>query len=277
MTLLLLGGTTEARELAARMAGEPTRVITSLAGRLQEPRLPAGQLRSGGFGGVDALVAWIRGHEPVVVVDATHPFAVQISVHALAAAAITGTPLLRVTRPGWVAGPGDHWLRVPNIAAAADLLPTVGIRPLLTTGRRDLAAFTEHPGCGRLDLLVRCVEPPTVPLPAGVTVLADRGPFTFAGERALMAERGVDVLVTRDSGGESTRAKLDAARELGLPVVMVDRPPPPEGAAAAAAAAEVPAVPTVPTVPTVGEAERWVLGSLGQLQAWTSRGRPACP
>ncbi len=242
-TLLLLGGTTEARELAARLAGEPTRVITSLAGRLQEPRLPAGQLRSGGFGGVDALVAWIRGHEPVVVVDATHPFAVQISVHALAAAAITGTPLLRLTRPGWVAGPGNHWLRVPTIAAAADLLPNVGIRPLLTTGRRDLAAFTEHPDCGRLNLLVRCIEPPTAPLPPRVTVLADRGPFTLGDERALMTERGVDVVVTRDSGGQATRAKLDAARELGLHVVMVDRPPPLGGAAGAV---------------SVEEAVRWV-------------------
>lgn len=278
-TVLVLGGTTEARELAERLVDrtdDPAdsyglRVVTSLAGRLEDPRLPAGEVRSGGFGGVDALAAWLRAHAPVVVVDATHPFATRISDHALAAAATTGTPLLRLTRPGWVARPGDRWLRVPHVAAAADLLPTLGIRPLLTTGRRDLAAFIEHPSCGRLDLLVRCVEHPTVSLPLGVTVLVDRGPFTLAGERALMADRGVDVLVTRDSGGESTRAKLDAAHELGLPVVMVDRPPPPPPPAA------VPTLLTVPTVSTVEEAERWVLDSLGQLQAWTPRDRMARP
>jgi precorrin-6A/cobalt-precorrin-6A reductase len=256
-TLLLLGGTAEARALAARLVdrADPAglRVITSLAGRLAQPRLPAGQIRSGGFGGIAPLAAWLARHTPALLVDATHPFAARISEHAWAAAAATGTPLLRLARPGWVAGPGDRWWRVPELRAAADLLPTLGARPLVTTGRQDLAAFTENPACARLDLVLRCVEPPGHPLPARTTVLLASGPYTLAAERALMRQHRIDVLVTKDSGGESTRAKLDAARELGVPVVMVDRPHSPRGAAA------------IPTVTTVGQAERWVLDSLGQL------------
>ena len=222
------------------------RVVTSLAGRLEDSQLPAGEVRSGGFGGTPGLAAWLRANAPVLVVDATHPFAAQISANALAASELTQAPLLRLQRPGWTASVGDRWLRVPDLAAAADLLPTVGRRPLLTTGRQDLSAFTAHPACSLLDLVARCVEPPELPLPAGTRVLLDRGPYTLAGERALLRKLGIDVLVTKDSGGEATRPKLDAARELGLPVVLVDRP-----------------LSLAPVwVPSVDEAEGWVRARL---------------
>lgn len=244
MTLLLLGGTAQARELAARLdAVAGLRVVSSLAGRLAEPAPPGGEVRSGGFGGVDGLAAWLRAHEPAVVVDATHPFAEQISRHAVLAARATASPLLRLQRPGWTPQDGDRWLRVPDVRAAADLLPTVGRRPLITTGRQHLAAFTGHPACSLLHVVARCVEPPTGPLPTRTTVLLAQGPYSLAGERALLSEHRIDVVVTKDSGGDQTRAKLDAARELGLPVVMIDRPSAPEG----------------PTVATVAQAELWVL------------------
>lgn len=251
--MLLLGGTAEGRELAVRLGDVPDlRAVSSLAGRLDDPRLPVGEVRSGGFGGVNGLAAWLRANSPAMVVDATHPFAGQISGHALAASELAQSPLLRLQRPGWTARAGDRWLRVPDVAAAADLVPTVGRRPLLTTGRQDLASFTGHPVCSLLDLLVRCVEAPDTPLPARTTVLLARGPYTFAGDRALLRERGIDVLVTKDSGGDRTRAKLDAARELGLPVVMIDRPP---------------ASPGVATVASVAEAEQWVLDALSRADA----------
>lgn len=241
--MLLLGGTSEAQDLAARLAGVPTlRVVTSYAGRVRSPRRPDGDLRTGGFGGTDGLAAWLRANAPALVVDATHPFAVQISSHAVDAARATGIPLLRLQRPGWTPEPGDQWHRVPELSAAAALLPRLGSRPLLTTGRQGLAAFTGDPACARLDLFVRCVDPPEIALPPRTRLLRARGPYTVPGERALLLEHRIDVLVTKDSGGAATSAKLDAARELGLPVIIVDRPP----------------APAAPTVATVEEAERWV-------------------
>ena len=252
-TLLLLGGTAEGRELAVRLRDVPDlRVVTSLAGRLDDPRLPAGEVRSGGFGGASGLAVWLRANAPALVVDATHPFAGQISRNALAACAVTESLLLRLQRPGWTASVGDRWLRVPDVAAAADLVPTVGRRPLLTTGRQDLTTFTGHPVCALLDLVVRCVEPPEQSLPARTTVLLARGPYTLDSELALLRQRGIDVLVTKDSGGDHTRAKLDAARELGVPVVMVERPP---------------MSPGVATVASVAEAEQWVLDALSRADA----------
>lgn len=223
------------------------RVVSSLAGRTGEPLLPAGEVRSGGFGGIAAMADWLRARTPAIVVDATHPFAQRISESAVAAAEAAGCALLRLQRPGWVAVPGDRWLRVADAAAAADLVPTVGRRPLLTLGRQELAPFIEHPACSLLPLVARCVEPPDGPLPPRTTVLLGRAPYPLAGERALMHSRGIDVLVTRDSGGEATSSKLDAARELGLPVVMIDRPP----------------APVATTVGSVDEAERWVRDRLG--------------
>lgn len=228
---MLLGGTAEARELAGLLSADVgLRVVTSLAGRLSDARDAAAgnaeAVRRGGFGGADGMVDWLRASAPALVVDATHPFAAQISAHALAAAARLGIPLLRLQRPPWRAEAGDRWLRVPDVATAADLVADTGRRPLITIGRQQVAAFFAHSICSSLDLAVRCVEPPDATPPPRTTVLLARGPFTLAGELALLRQHRIDVLVTKDSGGDDTRAKLHAARELGLPVVVIDRPPP---------------------------------------------------
>jgi precorrin-6A/cobalt-precorrin-6A reductase len=219
--VLVLGGTGEARELAAAL--HPAhQVITSLAGRVRDPRLPVGEVRVGGFGGPDALAEWLRGNGIDAVVDATHPFAERISASAARAAGVAGVPLVLLRRPGWTEGPGDRWVRVPDLAAAAAGLP--GDRVFLTTGRQGLAAFA---GCPQR-FLIRCVDPPEGPLPADAEVVLARGPYTVDGEIGIMARHRIDVLVTKDSGGPMTAAKLDAARVLGLPVVVVDRPLPPD-------------------------------------------------
>jgi precorrin-6A/cobalt-precorrin-6A reductase len=182
-------------------------------------------VRVGGFGGPAALAAWLAAERVGAVVDATHPFAARITAHAADAARAAGVPLLVVRRPGWTAGPGDRWVRVPDLDAAAAALDGLGDRVLLTTGRLGLAAFA---GRGEW-FLVRVVEPPAGPLPPRSEVLTARGPFAVAAELALLRERAVDVVVTKDSGGDATSAKLVAARRLGLPVVVVDRPPLPPG------------------------------------------------
>jgi precorrin-6A/cobalt-precorrin-6A reductase len=224
-TVLILGGTGEAREIARRLTeAEPgVTVISSLAGRVADPARPAGELRTGGFGGVAGLAAWLAERQVTCVVDATHPYAATMSAHAVAACAATGVPLLGVDRPGWTAGPGDDWREVPSLAAAAALLPAAGRRAFLTTGRQGLAAFT--PGAGSW-FLIRCVDPPAAPLPAACQVLLARGPYGEAAELALMREHRVDVLVSKNSGGGLTAGKLAAARRLGIPVIMVSRPEP---------------------------------------------------
>ncbi|MEV5828947.1 cobalt-precorrin-6A reductase [Spirillospora sp. NPDC052242] len=243
--VLLLGGTGEARRLAVRLDADPAvEVTSSLAGRTAAPRALPGRVRVGGFGGADGLAAWLRDERVDAVVDATHPFAARMSGNAALACAAAGVPLLVLRRPGWTAGPGDDWRRVPSLAAAAADLP--GERVFLTTGRTGLAAFA---GDGRRRYLVRSVDPPEPPLPARTTVVLARGPFTVEDETALMREHRVDVLVTKDSGGAMTAAKLTAARELGVPVVMVDRPPVPDG---------------VPVAATVEDAAAWV-GHAGRL------------
>jgi precorrin-6A/cobalt-precorrin-6A reductase len=228
--ILILGGTTEARHLAAELAERPgTRVTTSLAGRVSRPGAVAGEVRVGGFGGADGLADWLRAHAVDAVVDATHPFAATITAHAARATAATGRPLVVLRRPGWRPGPLDRWHSVTSLTAAADLLPSLGRRVLLTTGRMDLAAFAH---LDRLHFVVRSVEPAEPPMPPDMTQVLARGPFTVADELALLREHRVDVLVTKDSGGDATAAKLTAARDLGLPVVVVRRPPLPEGVAA---------------------------------------------
>jgi precorrin-6A/cobalt-precorrin-6A reductase len=228
--ILVLGGTTEARELAAELTARPrTRVTTSLAGRVTRPGAVHGELRVGGFGGAEGLADWLREQRVDAVVDATHPFAGTITANAARAAAATGLPLVVLRRPGWRPGPGDHWHPVPSLEAAAGLLPRLGQRVLLTTGRLGLAAFA---GLTELRFVVRSVEPPEPPMPPHTRVLLARGPFTVAGETALLRDHRVDVLVTKDSGGAATSAKLVAARDLGLPVVVVRRPPLPDGVTA---------------------------------------------
>ena len=233
--VLVLGGTAEGRRLAERLAADGVPVVSSLAGRVRRPALPPGEVRVGGFGGPDALAQWLRDERIAAVVDATHPFAAQITAHAVAAAAATGVPLLVVRRPGWAAVPGDAWIRRPTLAAAAEALDDLGERVLLTTGRQGLSAFA---GRGEW-FLVRLVDgrggwadTPDEPLPARCRVVTERGPFTVEGETALLREHAIDVVVTKDSGGDATVAKLVAARRLGLPVVVVDRPPLPAGVTA---------------------------------------------
>jgi precorrin-6A/cobalt-precorrin-6A reductase len=223
--ILILGGTAEARELAAELHGRGREVITSLAGRVARPRLPVGEVRIGGFGGPDALAAWLRSEEITAVVDATHPFAERISASAARAAEQAGVPLLRLERPGWTDGPGDRWHWVDDLAQAAIRVPELGSRVLLTTGRQGLSAFAR---VSEAWFLVRCVDPPDGPLPPRCEVLLDRGPYTLEGELALIDYHDIDVVVTKDSGGNHTRAKLDAVQARELPVIVVRRPPPPE-------------------------------------------------
>ncbi|MFQ1003370.1 cobalt-precorrin-6A reductase [Modestobacter sp. SSW1-42] len=236
--VLVLGGTGEARALAAALLAEGVDVLSSLAGRTADPVLPAGPVRVGGFGGAEGLTAWLAEHRPRAVVDATHPFAAQITASAATAAAAHGTPLLRLQRPGWTPQDGDTWRYVDSLPAAAAAVAGYA-SVFLTTGRQGVAAFAGLPG----RVLVRSVDPPDEPLPAGATVLLDRGPFSVADELTLMREHAVDVVVTKDSGGHLTEAKLVAARALGLPVVLVRRPPLPPG---------------VGTVTTVADALVWL-------------------
>ncbi|MFJ6526888.1 cobalt-precorrin-6A reductase [Streptomyces longwoodensis] len=220
--VLILGGTTEARELAAVLAARPgVRVTTSLAGRVSRPGALDGEVRTGGFGGAGGLAAWIRDQDVAAVVDATHPFAAGITANAARAAAATGIPLVVLRRPGWSPGPGDRWHDVPSLEAAAALLPSLGRRALLTTGRLGLATFAH---VRDVHFVVRSVEPPEPPLPSDTRLVLARGPFTLADELALLRTHRVDVLVTKDSGGAATSPKLAAARTLGLPVVVVRRP-----------------------------------------------------
>lgn len=236
--VLLLGGTSDARALATLLVEGGVEVVSSLAGRVREPLLPPGQIRIGGFGGVDGLREYLRDNDIRLVVDATHPFATQMSWHAHEACAAESVPLIGVRRPPWEPTTGDDWRRVPTLAAAAELLPHVGRRALLTTGRQEVAAFADVPG---VHLVIRAIDPPER-LPAGAELVLARGPFTVEDELTLLREHVIDVLVTKNSGGTMTSAKLDAARALGLPVVMVDRapyPPVPTAATARAAAALV--------------------------------------
>jgi precorrin-6A/cobalt-precorrin-6A reductase len=221
--VLVLGGTAEARALALALRGCGVPFVSSLAGRVSNPALPVGAVRVGGFGGVDGLRRYLSDEGITHVVDATHPFAATMTAHA--AAACDRVPLVVLRRAGWIRRPGDRWTRVPTIDAAAQAAAAAPPGTVfVTTGRRDLGAFA---GDGTHHYLVRTVDPPTGPTPPRMTLLLDRGPYTLDGERALMHD--VQLLVTKDSGGSLTVAKLDAARELGVPVVMVDRPPLPAG------------------------------------------------
>jgi precorrin-6A/cobalt-precorrin-6A reductase len=237
--ILILGGTAEARSLAAGLWDRQQPIITSLAGRVANPRLPVGEVRVGGFGGADGLATWLGEHEVRAVIDATHPFAEQISAHAVAACAATGTPLLRLERPGWVRRPGWTWVR--SLEEAAGAVPAAA-RVFLTTGRQGLAAFA---GVTDAWFLIRCVDPPDAALPAQHELLLDRGPYDPAGEGMLMDLHRISLLITKDSGGALTVAKLDAAAARGVPVLVVRRPP--RGAGV--------------TVATVEQALSWALGS----------------
>ena len=228
MHVLILGGTAEARDLAARLETRGVPLTSSLAGRVSRPRLPVGPVRVGGFGGAEGLARWLAEHRVSAVVDATHPFATTMGAHAAQACSSLDLPLLRLARPGW----GDHpdagsWTWVDTHPAAREAADEVGGVPFVTTGRQTLHhhvdAWRDRPA------VVRLVEPPDEPLPPAWTVLRSRGPYDLAGEESLVREHGITVLMTKDSGGSYTVAKLDAARSLGVPVVVVARPPRAEG------------------------------------------------
>jgi precorrin-6A/cobalt-precorrin-6A reductase len=238
MTVVILGGTAEARQLAAALIADGIEVVSSLAGRVRNPRLPAGPVRIGGFGGADGLAAYLRDHHVSALVDATHPFAVQITTNALQAASVTNTPLIRLERPGWSEHPlSGGWMWVAD-AASACVTADSASRPFLTTGRQSLPDFDSW---AHRDVLVRLVDPPTSPVPQRWTVITSRGPYCYAGERQILDEYAVDALLTKDSGGSHTAAKLEAAADLGIPVIVIARPE----------------HPPVPTVTTVAEVVAW--------------------
>lgn len=231
MNLLLLGGTTEATALANRLAARSDIDATlSLAGRTRRPLNYALPTRSGGFGGVDGLIEYLKGHGTDVVVDATHPFAARMSAHAAAACRRTGIPLARLSRAPWRPVAGDHWIHVADPDAAAHAVATLGQRIFLTVGGHSLSSFESVP---EKSWLIRSIDPPE-PVPAlpDWTLIQARGPFGIDDEIRLLRDHEVDAIVTKNSGGTATRAKLDAARELGLPVVMIERPELPEPDAA---------------------------------------------
>ncbi|HET6295452.1 MAG TPA: cobalt-precorrin-6A reductase [Kribbella sp.] len=225
MKVLLLGGTGEARQLADALADEPgLSVVSSLAGRTAEARVPDGEVRLGGFGGVDGLTAWLRDNKVDCVVDATHPFAATITEHAVEATRAVGLPLLVLRRAGWREQLGDRWVWVGSTDEAAAVLPSVGARAFLTIGRQELDAFAEV----GVWMLARCVDAPE-PRPSWCELILSRGPYSLQPELDLLRAQRIDVLVTKDSGGDMTSAKLEAARALGVPVVIVRRPPVPAG------------------------------------------------
>lgn len=233
--LLLLGGTGEALRLARELHGHGrVRCISSLAGRTEAPQRPPGDLRIGGFGGIEGLTDYLSAEKIDLVLDATHPFAAQMARHAHDACRLLGIPRAKLVRPAWVAAPGDRWSMMPSIAAAATFLRFhPAQRIFLTLGRQDLAAFVplgdeDNPHGNARWFLTRSVDPPGEgsALPRGELLLA-RGPFMPDDEKALMQQHRIDLLVTRNSGGSA--AKIAAAAELHLPVLMIERPPLPPG------------------------------------------------
>lgn len=242
--ILILGGTAEARQLAAALDARGLAVTSSLAGRVTQPRLPAGEVRIGGFGGPEALARWLTEHAVAAVVDATHPFAQRISASAVVACVAADVPMLRLERPGWSERSGDHWTWVDDLRGAAAAIDDIGARVFLTTGRQGLSAFSAVEDAW---FLIRCIDLPRPPLPGDHELILDRGPYTLPGELALIDRYRIDVVVTKDSGGELTVAKLDAARERGLPVIVVRRP----------------ARPGADTVIDVADAAAWALAHAG--------------
>ncbi|MEQ8394503.1 cobalt-precorrin-6A reductase [Thalassobaculum sp.] len=247
--VLILGGTEEARRLAAALAeGGMFEPVTALAGRTVDPAPVAGSVRVGGFGGPEGLAEHLRAEGYAALVDVTHPFARQISAHAAEAARATGVARLALVRPGWVAGAGDRWLEVGDEAEAAAALAGLGLLDgtsvFLALGRQRIMDFASVAG---VRFLVRTVDPFGPPWP-GCRVLVGRGPFDAASERALLEREGVAAMVCRNSGGVSGAAKLVAARALEVPVVMIRRPAPPD----------------LPVAASVAEALDWLAVTVGK-------------
>jgi precorrin-6A/cobalt-precorrin-6A reductase len=241
LKLLILGGSCEAAALARALDGDARYDVTlSLAGRTAEPRLLPGKLRKGGFGGAEGLARVLAEERFDFLIDATHPFAVRMKANAIDAARLANVKLLAIRRPAWVPRDGDRWMMVDTIEAAAAAIGEQPRRVFLTTGRMELAPFR---GARQHVYVVRSVEVPAPEdLPPHVELISARGPFNLEDERALLKSHAIDVIVTKNSGGMGAVAKLDAARELSLPVIMVKRPDLPEA----------------PSVETVADALLWL-------------------
>lgn len=239
LKVLILGGTSEARELAVRLAGAPElTALLSFAGRTLSVADPGVPYRVGGFGGVEGLVQHLEREGYHALVDATHPFAARMSWNAARAAELLALPAVRLEGPAWAAVEGDRWLGVPAMADAPAALAGPPRRVFLSIGRLEVGHFTAAP---EHDYLIRAVDPFVPPLPRARVICA-RGPFELAGEQALLERERIEVLVSKNSGTPSTYAKIEAARRLGLPVVMVERPP----------------LPPLETVPAVDAALGWL-------------------
>ncbi len=228
LRVLILGGTTEASTLARKIAGDPWLApILSLAGRTASPRPQPIPTRVGGFGGIEGLVDFLRCEAIEAVVDATHPYADQMSAHAVAACRETGVPLASLVRREWARRADDRWQIVGDAEAAARALGTEPRRVFLSLGRQDLHVFALAPQHRYLARLIE--QPEQEGLPPDLRLLQARGPFDRDAEERLLREERIDVVVSKNSGGDATYAKIEAARALGLPVVMIARPHKPAG------------------------------------------------
>ena len=241
LKLLILGGSGEAADLARALDGDARYDVTlSLAGRTSEPVALPGKLLTGGFGGAEGLTRVLAEDRFDLLIDATHPFARQMKANAIEASKIAGTKFLAIRRPPWVQSEGDRWIMVTSLEAAAVAIGKDPRRVFLTTGRMELAPFRSAP---QHLYIVRSVEAPSpAELPPRVELITARGPFNFDDERALLDAHKIEVIVTKNSGGAGAAAKLDAARALSLPVIMVERPDLPEA----------------PSVETVADALLWL-------------------
>ena len=239
--VLILGGTAEARELASVLADRPEFNVTlSLAGRTASPLPHAVPVRSGGFGGADGLAATLRAERIAVLVDATHPYAAIMSANAVLAAASAGVDLLALRRAAWTRRSGDNWIEVGTAAEAAGAIGDEPRRVFLALGRKELAPFAAAP---QHIYLVRSVDPVEKPLDLpNAAYISARGPFREADDRALLEENGIEILVSKNSGGDASYSKIAAARALGIPVVMLKRP----------------CLPDVASVESVGEIVAWL-------------------
>lgn len=225
--LLILGGTGDASELAAMASNIPgLEVRVSLAGRTSQPGEVSGIVRIGGFGGIDGLVTYLQTEQIDLLIDTTHPFASQISWNAAAAVKEVKIPSLMLVRPAWEKDKNDNWIEVESVETAANILPSLAKRVFLTIGRQQLAPFAN---LDNIWFLMRAIDPPSpnTPLPQGKLLLA-RGPFSLEDEKKLLLEYEIDTIVSKNSGGGATYAKIIAARELGIKVVMVQRSAMPE-------------------------------------------------
>jgi precorrin-6A/cobalt-precorrin-6A reductase len=222
---LILGGTADASLLAAEIARAGIDAVYSYGGRTRAPANQPLPTRIGGFGGVSGLADYIRREEITHVIDATHPFAAEMSRNAVAACAETGTPLIALERAPWTKAPGDNWIEIPDVNAAVAALPEAPVNVFLAIGRQHIAPFATKP---QHAYTLRFVDPPDAPLPFAADVIVSRGPFTLEGELEMIRKRSITWIVARNSGGDGARAKIDAARRLGLPVVMIARPQLPE-------------------------------------------------